>query len=220
MYFDTQAGPNIKKFATSIYFHWTTKIRSLLFSIQFISVVNEFIAMIDWENIFKMLNIIWGKVIWYLQAFEHSLFVRFIMIRAIHFVVSVLLKIFGLYHSGEESFCTNGVPIDHAVSHQCMSNIICNLAFLYSSLSNIIDKRGKSRVCQNYYIETFGIFPYMVLKPFIMILLLIDRFGVWLESPWDPPPLVPMRLCLDMKFRMELLLSIAASSTMPMESIR
>ena len=76
------ARPNIKKFATSIYFHWTTKIRSLLFSIQFISVVNEFIAMIDWENIFKMLNIIWGKVIWYLQAFEHSLFVRFIMIRA------------------------------------------------------------------------------------------------------------------------------------------
>ena len=91
---------------------------------------------------------------------------------------STEFKIFGLYHSGEFSFCTNGVSIDHAVSYQCMSNIICSLAFLYSSLSNIIDKRGKSRVCQNYYIETFGIFPYMVLKPFIMILLLIDRFGV------------------------------------------
>ena len=40
-------------------------------------------------------------------------------------------KIFGLYHSGEVSFCTNGVSIDHAVSYQCMSNIIFSSAFLY-----------------------------------------------------------------------------------------
>ena len=174
---------------------------SLLFSIQFISVVNEFIAMIDWENIFKMLNIIWGKVIWYLQAFEHSLFVRFMMIRALHNLRYLVYTIQEKIHFVQMEyqlimrFLINVWVILSAVSHFYI------MFFQYSSLSNILENRGKSRFCQNYYIETFGIFPYIVLKPFIMILLLIDRFGVWLESPWDPPPLVPMRLCFDMKFR-------------------
>ena len=69
-----------------------------------------------------------------------------------------------------------------------------------------------------FHIETFGILPQIVFKPFIIILFLIERLEVTTDSLRGIPPLVPTRRFWDMKCLIPLLFSTPDSSTIPMES--